>query len=195
MGHPAVLRLGAPVCSSPAGLFAGDRRPSGRRSSYRIARRAAIFFLERRSAVAEPGRGRTFCFSRGRSRQVSVRQRWAKRWRAEKWGPAQRAEGAIPFFVVPVLVSSVPGSGVPDFSAALDVWRRTFRFTRAYSPRVQPMVRRSCSCDSAPVNKGCQITLAVSFRISSLGRRTFDGRIVAGDQSTPYLPPPAPSIP
>jgi hypothetical protein len=94
---PLVRRHG----SSPAGLSVGDRRPSGRRSSYRIARRAAIFFLEHRSAAAEPGQGRTFCFSAGHSRQVSVRQRWTKRWRAEKWGPAQRAEGAIPFFVIP----------------------------------------------------------------------------------------------
>jgi hypothetical protein len=32
--------------SSPADLSVGDRRPSSRPSSYRIARRAAIFFLE-----------------------------------------------------------------------------------------------------------------------------------------------------
>ena len=101
--------------------------PSGRWSSYRIARRAAISFLERRSAVTASGRGRTFRFSGGRSRQVSVRQRWTKRLMTEKW--TKSGGRGDDLFVINVFVFRTRVSGVPDFSAAPDVWRRTAMLT------------------------------------------------------------------
>ena len=91
-----------------------------------LARRAAIFFLERRSAMAEPGRDRTLCFAGGPPSSVAGSAKVNKKIDDRKMGTSSGLGGSRPFFLSSwVFVSSVPVPGVLDFSAAPDVRRRT----------------------------------------------------------------------
>ena len=58
-----------------------------------------------------------------------------KKMEGKKWGPAQRAEGAIPFFVVPGFCFFRSGFWSSGLFSGPGFRRRTTALTRAYSPR------------------------------------------------------------